>query len=673
MADTKRRQPLPDLDALSKLLNFSKDAAEYRLFRWLADEMNDGIVVVDKELRLVYVNKAVAEAFGISAEELVGRPLRKFISKTNRQALSKGFERRKRGEHDVFRQRWDVINGRVIDTIVSSRPIYDAGGDFAGSISVVTNMTERKAMEQAVRESQSRYLGVFEDSPISLWIEDLSDVKAYFDELRAQGVEDFGAYFKQHDEAVQRCVEKVKILDINRSTLDLLAAKTKDQLLASLATVVPPSEHPKIRDEFAKLAHGELFYRGEIDHIALDGRRKSLMVQFNVVPGYEQTLERVVVSLLDITEHKRAQEEIKKSKALLEKTFAGLREAVFIVDAQSDTIIDANPAASRIFGYPKEWMLGRKPSFMFAGEEVDPEHIRHFSGEIPEEEPLSLPVTTMVKSDGEMILTESDVSPLKDESGRRIAWVCVIRDVTEETKVREQLERAQKLEALGALAGGIAHEINQPLNALRLYSSSLEMLLESGQEVKQETIMSRLKYISTETEKIKDIIAHLRNLVRQEGAEITREADLNESVRRAVSLLGTQIKSRGIRLSMSLAKGLPGVRANPIQLEQVVINLSINAMQALDEVGRGNKMIAITTSRENGYAKLTVADNGPGLGGTEEEIFKPFYTTKNRSSALGMGLGLSIVDTFIRAWGGQVKAVQRPEGGAEFTVLLMIL
>jgi hypothetical protein len=196
------------------------------------------------------------------------------------------------------------------------------------------------------------------------------------------------------------------------------------------------------------------------------------------------------------------------------------------------------------------------------------------------------------------------------------------------------------------------------------------MLIESGREVDQETILSRLQYIGAEAEKIKDIITHLRNLVRQEEADASGHADLNESVRRAISLLGNQIKSHGIRLSMSLAKGLPRVRANATQLEQVVINLSINAMQALDESSRDNKIIAISTKTQNSHAVLTVRDNGPGLSGSEEEIFKPFFTTKNTSGDPGMGLGLSIVDTFIRAWGGQIKARQLPEGGAEFTVQL---
>jgi C4-dicarboxylate-specific signal transduction histidine kinase len=162
----------------------------------------------------------------------------------------------------------------------------------------------------------------------------------------------------------------------------------------------------------------------------------------------------------------------------------------------------------------------------------------------------------------------------------------------------------------------------------------------------------------------------MRNLVRQEGAETELDADLNESVRRAVSLVGSQIKSHNIRLDLSLTSGLPRVRANPVQLEQVVINLSINSMQAHDETKNKNKWIQISTVMENGQAALTVRDNGPGLDGNCEEIFKPFFTTKKRADASGMGLGLSLVDTFIRSWGGRIDAAPRPGGGSEFIVLL---
>jgi PAS domain S-box-containing protein len=791
----------PDPEALSNVLDIATEDHDGDVLRWLIEELNDGLLILDENLKLVYVNKAFARISGYSRDKLIGRGLMRFLGRSSRKTLVNGFNRRRSGLQETFEQRWILADGRVFDTIVSTRPLRDAQGSFKGSIAVVTNITdrveaenalaeseerlrtlinalpdivcfrdgegrwieasdsdlklfnlagadyrgkthqelshvapefsgtfqecsntdskawekasplryeetihlpdgkevvhdtikvplfhengerkglvvigrditERKSMEHALRESESRYRSLFEDSPISLWVEDLSGVKKYYDELSAQGVRDFRAYFEKHPEAVIRCVEGVKIVDINRSTLDLLAAESKEQLLSSLSLVVPAEEFPTIQEEFIALAEGETFYRGEIDHIALDGRRKHLMVQFNVVPGYEESLKRVVVSLLDITDHKKAREEIKKSKALLEKTFAGLREAVFIVDAKTGTILDANPAASGMFGYDKENMLGRRPDFLFANEDSDEYFLEWAADEQSGANTISLPQTTMKRSDGELILAECNVSSLKDDYGNRIASVGVVRDITEETKVREQIEQAQKLEALGALAGGIAHEINQPLNALRLYSSSLEMLLENEQQVDQATIMSRLKYILAETDKIKDIITHMRSLVRQEDSESDRTADLNESIRRAFSLIGTQIKSHGIRLSMSLASGLPFVSANPIQLEQVAVNLSINAMQALDELDGENKSIDVTTGMDNGYVKLTVSDNGPGLNGSKEDIFKPFFTTKHRSCASGMGLGLSIVDTFVRSWNGRILVHEKTEGGVEFSVLL---
>jgi PAS domain S-box-containing protein len=647
-------------DRLRTLMNVIPDIICFR------DADGKWIEASDSDLRLF--NLQGKDYQGKTHEELCGLAPEysqtfQACARTDRLAWEQGSMLR-------FEENIRLPDGRAVIHDTIKLPLYHESGDPKAMIVIGRDITERKLMEEALKESEGRYRGLFEDSPISLWMEDLSQVKKYYDELRAAGVRDFRSFFESHPEAVIRCVQLVKIVDVNRRTLELLAASSKQELLESLSKVLPPDEFPTVREEFIILAEGKTSFRGEIDHIALDGNRKHLAIQFNVVPGYEKSLERVVVSLLDITERKKAEEETRKSKALLEKTFAGLHEAVFIVDAESGTIIDANPAASEIFAYPLQDIIGRRPEFLLADEsEGGPDWQTHLF-ELSAEGRLHLPSVTMRRSDGGLIIAESNISRLADEEGDKPAWVAVVRDITEESRYREQLERAQKLEALGALAGGIAHEINQPLNALKLYSSSLEMLLEKEEEVDRETLVTRLKWILAETDKIGNIISHMRRLVRSENPETESEADLNETVRRAVSLIGTQIASHDIHLQTDLDLGLPAVKSGSTQLEQVVINLCINAMQALNESGRPNKAVHISTGRDDDRAFLRVSDNGPGLPENTEDLFKPFFTTKRDGKTLGMGLGLSIVDTFIRSWGGEIIAGNREDGGAEFTVRL---
>lgn len=249
--------------------------------------------------------------------------------------------------------------------------------------------------------------------------------------------------------------------------------------------------------------------------------------------------------------------------------------------------------------------------------------------------------------------------------------IIVIEDVSAYRQVREQLQQAQKLEAMGALAGGIAHEINQPLNALKLYVSGLQMLLEQSGVMDMGTLATRLSWIMKETEKISEIITHMRTLVQQDNRPDIGVVDINATVHRALSLVTAQLTSHGIQVRLDLAAGRLEAKANSVQLEQVLINLVVNAMQALDTLDsteQPDKTITIETTRKDNTVELLVADNGPGLSGDPEQIFTPFYTSKDPGK--GMGLGLSIVHTFVTSWGGVIEAAPNLKVGARFMVKL---
>lgn len=262
--------------------------------------------------------------------------------------------------------------------------------------------------------------------------------------------------------------------------------------------------------------------------------------------------------------------------------------------------------------------------------------------------------------------------PIRSTAGDVPSVIVLLEDITERKRVAERLNRVRQLEAMGTLAAGIAHEINQPLSALRLYASGLEMLVEQQRTIAPETLLSRLGWILREADNIHEIIAHMRSLVMQQDAPPTGSACLNKAVERALGLVGAQLTAHGIRLDLRLSPFLPEALANPVQLEQVVINLVVNAMHALDtvEASGQDKWIRITTGQTQDNAlRLEVRDNGPGLQGLESRVFDPFFTTKEAGG--GMGLGLSIVHTFVEAWQGEIAIVPPPEGtGAVFVVRL---
>ena len=275
---------------------------------------------------------------------------------------------------------------------------------------------------------------------------------------------------------------------------------------------------------------------------------------------------------------------------------------------------------------------------------------------------------TLLTHSGEKRQFRLVVCPILTRRKEVRGLIMMLEDVTERYQIQQHLQHLQKLEAMGALAGGIAHEINQPLSALHLYVTGLQMLLEQDGNVAVPRIMKRLALVLEQAARIREIINHMRALVMQEDAAPQAAASLSKAVAGALALVGEQLRAHAVEVILSVPATLPEVWANQMQLEQVLINLLVNAMHALDSVDRHDKIIHIyaETSAPD-QARLIVEDNGPGIQGIETVIFDPFFTTKGAHQ--GMGLGLSIVHAFMSVWGGDVRAHNNQDRpGAAFTL-----
>lgn len=265
--------------------------------------------------------------------------------------------------------------------------------------------------------------------------------------------------------------------------------------------------------------------------------------------------------------------------------------------------------------------------------------------------------------------------PILTRSNILRAIVVMLEDITDSRNMALRIQQMQRLEALGSLAGGIAHEINQPLSALHLYASGLLMMLESGAETPSGRLMERLSLILSQADKIRQVVNHMRALVMQEENPPLTAVSVATAVEEALSLVGAQLHDHNIHVTTEIPQSLPLVSANAMQLEQVVINLLVNAMHALDTVDAvtapQKNIFILAEEVDDGTVVFKVCDNGPGVGDMQSRIFDPFFTTKEPQK--GMGLGLSIVHAFISGWGGAIRVVNNTDGpGTTFSVKLPI-
>ncbi|MBL7190898.1 response regulator [bacterium] len=250
--------------------------------------------------------------------------------------------------------------------------------------------------------------------------------------------------------------------------------------------------------------------------------------------------------------------------------------------------------------------------------------------------------------------------------------VDLVREQTR--KIEEQRiisARSERLASLGTLAAGIAHEINQPLNALKISVDGLLYWGERNMTISNQDLYDTLKLASEQASRIDDIIKHMQALAHSGENLLITPVDVESVVHKAFTLIGRQIASHKIKVIMEFEPEMPLVQANPTQLEQIVINLVINAMNVLDKHVKENKTITISGEVKGDIYLLSVSDNGPGI--PEEiidRIFDPFFTSKVTSD--GMGLGLAITQNLSAGFGGSLYAENIKESGAKFTVTIPI-
>jgi signal transduction histidine kinase len=228
-----------------------------------------------------------------------------------------------------------------------------------------------------------------------------------------------------------------------------------------------------------------------------------------------------------------------------------------------------------------------------------------------------------------------------------------------------ELAHSNRYSLAGELTATIAHEINQPLGAILTNSETLEAMLQSPTPS-----LSELREIAADIrrddQRASDVIRHLRNLLKRYPPEL-KDIDFNEPVREAIHFLSTLAVARNIDLNSSLAPTPLPVEGNLVQLQQVILILVLNAMDAMSDLPSDQRKLAVATGRTGNLAEASVSDTGPGIAPDKlKEIFVPFFSTK----AEGMGMGLSIARTIIEAHGGQIWAENKTGGGAMFRVTL---
>ncbi len=329
-----------------------------------------------------------------------------------------------------------------------------------------------------------------------------------------------------------------------------------------------------------------------------------------------------------------------------------------------------NPAFCAMTGYRADELLGQRPPYPYWPPEDAAHHWQRHEA-ATRGQPARAGVGARLRHrDGHEVLAMVYTAPLVGAGGRHTGWMSSIVDVTEQRRAEErqrrndeQLQHAQRLASLGEMASTLAHELNQPLMALANYAGAAKSFAAQGQQL---LLAGALDEATAQAQRCAEIVRRIRGFVRQHTAGM-EDCDVPTLVANALALLQGELRRHQARVETHLPPGLPKVRGDRVLLEQVLLNLLSNSLQAMQSTPQEERAVAIDAEAGGGRMRIRVADRGCGIGAeVAGQVFDPFFTTK----ADGLGLGLNICQTIVEAHRGRLSFADRTGGGTVFTLEL---
>lgn len=394
-----------------------------------------------------------------------------------------------------------------------------------------------------------------------------------------------------------------------------------------------------------------------------DGRVVAIEFKISGTIGGER-----LVTIHDMTELKLQENKLQMAYKILENIKEGI-----ILTNNHGVIKMVNQAFTSITGYSEAEAIGQTP-IIIKSEQYDINFHRNMISQLKQNGSYRDEVWIKKKS-GELCPVSAFISVINETLNEKEQYITIFYDITDEMKLKAKNEalqmqagQVQKIAILSTISAGIIHEINQPLNSIKILTDGLLYWHNQGNTLEIPRVVGAFEKILQQLARVEEIIKQMRAFTNIKQSQEVSNCNLNRVVLKTIELIGVQLANHNVIVKKAFAENLPDVSGNFNILEEVVINLIINAMQALNETQQAEKEVICKTylNAENKVV-LEVSDNGPGIkDDIKEKIFEPFFSTKPDKG--GMGLGLSLVKSILTSYNGAISISNNAKGGATFKV-----
>jgi PAS domain S-box-containing protein len=588
------------------------------------EAMEDGIYIVGDDYHIEFMNKAMVRDFGIGT----GKPCYRVISGQDDRCSWCRAERVFEGE--ILHWQHCVPGTDKIYDIIDV-PFRNVDGT-ALKLGIWRDRTLRNKREKRIEASEEEYRRLFEHVGC-------------------------GVYISSKDG---------KFLNANPALLNMLGYTGKEEFLKIDITgdlYLRPEDRKKFQEMIE--AEGQVIDY-EVDFRRKDGRSVSVLLTSHVRYGEDGEVAGYEGIIVDQTQRKEMERDLKKTKEFLSKIISSSVNPIIVADMKGRILL-INESGRELFGYALgAWKSTVKDFYLPGKAKSMMEKLRSPGyGGVGKLNPTEV---TVRAASGEEIPVEMTASIIYDEDGREIATMAIFRDLRPKIESEKELEKARvqlvqsvKLASLGRLAAGVAHEINNPLGGIIMYSHlALEDLPEDIPAHKN------LKKLIVQAERCKRIVQGLLDFSRQPKPKI-ESIKINDLIEEVLSLVEAQALFQNIEVTKALDPAIPLISGDKTQFQQVFINLVLNAAEAMEKGGR----LIVESSLRNESVEIRLTDTGRGIPPEDrEKIFEPFFTTK--SDMKGTGLGLAVSHGVITKHGGAISFESNVNGGTTFIVRLPV-